>query len=1457
MRGSKENGERQEQVRKDKRRSAKVEPLRPQAKQPDKFYNDLAKFPSENPYPVLRIHKNGTVLYANKASEELLKARSSGMGQPAPAEWHRLVKKTLSSGQVIREETEHNGRVFAFRAVPIADSDYANFYGVDITDQKKAEEEREIMIGLLRLINATNQTKELMKLVMVFLKDVSGCEAVGIRLQEGEDFPYFVSSGFTEEFIRAENKLCSVNEMGELVRDSQGRPFLECMCGNIISGRFDPSRPFFTKHGSFWTNSTTNLLAGTTDADRLAKTRNRCNTAGYESVALVPLRAGDQTFGLLQFNSKQKDRFTPERISLFERLADNLGIGLAQRRADEAMRESEEKFKTLAEEAFDSIVIHEGGRIVEANKTFGKKWGYKPEETVGLKVDKLIAPESLEMVKEKIRCGYDKPYEAVAVSKNGKRFPVEIVGKPMTYKGGMVRIATARDITERKKAEEKVKAERQRLYDVLETLPVMVCLLTPDYHVAFSNRVFRQKFGEDNGRHCYDFIFGRKGPCEFCEAYNVLKTGKPHHWERTGPDGFSIIDIYDFPFTDTDGTPLILEMDIDITERKRAEENLKAREEFLDNIIEQTPNSIWISDEHGTVIRMNQAIRELLELTNEEIIGKYNVLKDVQVIEQGFLPLVKSVFEKGKTVNFVIDYYTEKERQVELTHKTHKVLDIVISAIKNKDGKVVNAICQHKDITERKLAEEALKKSNQLLRDTGEMAKVGGWELDLSTREVFCTEETCRIHGLEPGHKLSLEEALNFYAPESRPDVEAVLKKAAETGEPYDLESLFIPSGSKDKIWVRSLGRAIYSGGKIVKLAGTFQNIDKYKRAEEALRKSEEHYRMLADTMNDGLGEIDESGRFVYLNRKLGEILGFSSDEMIGRHWSEFYDRDAQEIIKAQLIARREGLSEPYEFTTTRKDGRKIHIRVSPQAIFDAHGKFKGSLAIFTDITRRKLTEEQLQEERNLLRTLIDHIPDKVYVKDKDSRFVVCNKAVIEYEGKKSKDDVIGKTDFDLYEPAEAQIFFDEEQKVMRTGQPLINREGQYSDKAGNALYILTTKVPLQDSRGNVIGIVGTGRDITERKKTEEALLKSERKMHAIFDQTFQFIGLMTIDGILIEANRTALEFGDIEASSVLNKPFWQGPWWAHSPELQEKLRQAVGKAARGEFVRFEATHVAKDGMLHYVDFSLKPVKDETGKVIFLIPEGRDVTERKQAEHKLLEYQKQLKRLAAQLSLAEERERRRIAGELHDQVTQSLALAKIKLDSLRAAAVPQPLAQVFADISGSLEKAIQDTRSLTFDLSYPILYEIGFEAAVAEWLNEQVRDKHGIGTEFQDDGQSKPLDDDVRMLLFRNVRELLINVIKHSRASKVKVCIRRVDDSIEVTVKDNGAGFDPAKAKAIAAKTAKFGLFSIRESVEQLGGRFEIESKPDAGCTATMIVPLKRKGIDDERNKATHQGNGN
>lgn len=242
---------------------------------------------------------------------------------------------------------------------------------------------------------------------------------------------------------------------------------------------------------------------------------------------------------------------------------------------------------------------------------------------------------------------------------------------------------------------------------------------------------------------------------------------------------------------------------------------------------------------------------------------------------------------------------------------------------------------------------------------------------------------------------------------------------------------------------------------------------------------------------------------------------------------------------------------------------------------------------------------------------------------------------------------------------------------------------------------------------------------------------------------------------------------------------------------------------------------------------------------------GLDITERKRAEKKLLDYQEQLKSLASQLTLVEEHERHQIATELHASIGQSLVVSKLQLDTLRASAPSADIARTLGEVCNSLDEIIQGTTSLTFDVSSPILYELGFETAVAEWLTERMQEKHGIATEFEDDEQPRPLDDDIRVLLFRDVRELLINVVKHASAKKVKVSIRKVGSQIQVIVEDNGWGFDPEKVAAAAPRKGGFGLFSIRERLKQLGGHFEIESAPGYGCKVTMTAPLKQESIND------------
>jgi PAS domain S-box-containing protein len=220
----------------------------------------------------------------------------------------------------------------------------------------------------------------------------------GRRLNdEEEDFPYFETRGFGSDFVRLESPLCQRVPGGEIERDSEGRAVLECMCGNVLSGRFDPSLPFFTANGSFWTNSTTHLLATTTEADRQAHTRNRCNTAGYESMALIPLRHGGRTIGLLQLNSRAKDMLTLEMVTFLEQLGDQIAVTVAQRQTEEALRKSMDKYQRIVETAHEGIwSIDSQLKTTFVNRHMAEMLGYSPEEMAGQLFTDFMFPEDRE-----------------------------------------------------------------------------------------------------------------------------------------------------------------------------------------------------------------------------------------------------------------------------------------------------------------------------------------------------------------------------------------------------------------------------------------------------------------------------------------------------------------------------------------------------------------------------------------------------------------------------------------------------------------------------------------------------------------------------------------------------------------------------------------------------------------------------------------------------------------------------------------------------------------------------------------------------------------------------------------------------------------------------------------------------------------------------------------------------
>ena len=234
----------------------------------------------------------------------------------------------------------------------------------------------------------------------------------------------------------------------------------------------------------------------------------------------------------------------------------------------------------------------------------------------------------------------------------------------------------------------------------------------------------------------------------------------------------------------------------------------------------------------------------------------------------------------------------------------------------------------------------------------------------------------------------------------------------------------------------------------------------------------------------------------------------------------------------------------------------------------------------------------------------------------------------------------------------------------------------------------------------------------------------------------------------------------------------------------------------------------------------------------------QDITDRKEFEEKLLAYQGTLKSLASELSLAEERERRRIAADLHDHACQSLALSKMRLQAMLEQDAPID-EKTLVQICDSLNQTIEGIRELTFDLSSPTLYKFGLEAALEELLQDKLRTEHHIRCRFSDDHQPKPLDANVRVLVFQSVRELLINVIKHAQATEVRLDIRREANSIRIVVADNGIGFDAEAVWSSPSRQHSVGLFNVRERLDYIGGRLEVCTQPGGGSQLTLVVPLE------------------
>ncbi len=486
-----------------------------------------------------------------------------------------------------------------------------------ITERKRNEDELRASAEFLSIISTHSDKKEdLIHSSIDFFQKLSGCEAVGIRLKEGVDYPYYETRGFGKEFLLAENYLCSHTPDGELIRDSTGNPVIECMCGNVICGRFNPALPFFTGNGSFWSNSTTKLLASTSEKDRQARTRNRCNGEGYESVALIPLRVGEERLGLLQLNDKRQNRFTPELISFWERLSGYLAVTISNCIIVEKLTENEKHLRLAAEATNFGIYSYDfsTGHAYYSQKfleIYGQPSGSKLEldkDLVSIRLHPDDKPEFLKrmlMANDPCSSGiFEHEYRIIRT--DGEIRWLKLLGrtsftgnrpedKPL-FANGIIQ-----DITDRKKAEEALRQAKDYAEKLISTANAMIVGLDAEGNLLVFNQAAEKITGytmaELHGRNWFEVLVPRERyPSVWAEFSRLSEGGLPRVFEnpiltKSGEERLIMWQNNQMQMNDKfAGT---ISFGIDITERKKAEKALENERALLKDLVTSMPAGVY------------------------------------------------------------------------------------------------------------------------------------------------------------------------------------------------------------------------------------------------------------------------------------------------------------------------------------------------------------------------------------------------------------------------------------------------------------------------------------------------------------------------------------------------------------------------------------------------------------------------------------------------------------------------------------------------------------------------------------------------------------------------------------------------------------------------------------------------------------------------------------------------
>lgn len=751
-------------------------------------------------------------------------------------------------------------------------------------------------------------------------------------------------------------------------------------------------------------------------------------------------------------------------------------------------------------------------------------------------------------------------------------------------------------------------------------------------------------------------------------------------------------------------------------------------------------------------------------------------------------------------------------------------------------------------------AEDALRRTEERLHLALDAAELAFWEIDPADESVTASPRLREMFGLSPSGDVQFRDQWrDAVVPEDREAVRKAVDRAISSGEKYDVQfRIRRPDG--EVRWIQSIGRCVADEPDgAPTLIGICADVTERRWREDALRESEDRLRVAMEAARVGMWSVDIPSDRWEFSPEAATVFGLPAGvpATVDRITALTHPDDAAALAEQSAAALGSPGVHELEYRIVRPDGEVRWVLLRGRTAAGPDGRPLRNMGVVLDITERKRSEQALHESEARLRALVDNLPFDFWAMDTSGRYTVANPACEEAWGAR-----VGRTPEEVAPSPEILEQWRAHNERAFAGEVVSGEVTYERDAQARTFHSIVAPVTVQDE---IRGILGVNIDVTDLKHAEEALLRERNLLQSVLDSAGKAqLAYLDRDFNFVRVNEPYASTCGYRPEEMIGLNHFALYPHAENEALFRRVRDS-GEPLQVLDKPFEFPDQPERGVTYW-DWTLIPVKDAAGRVTALILSLFETTKRKRAEEALrdlnitLEHRvaertaevrqqaAQLRALASRLSQAEQVERKRLAKVLHDHIQQLIVAAKMQLEWAVRDDNLERLRATAQGVYAILDEAQQAARSLTVELSPPVLHETGLIGGL-NWLVSRMRERDQFAVRLRADSRAEPPAEETRFLLFECVRELLLNAVKHAGVREADVTLMRPGDGeIEVIVSDAGEGFDPDVVRKRRPDEVSFGLFSIQERLVHLGGRMDIESAPGRGTQVTLVVPV----VEDE-----------